>query len=68
MRRFPLPDKSTPLLEADGVTMSQTWFEYFAYLDRRGVSDAPDVNVTSLANGQALIWNATSGKWENGAN
>lgn len=70
-QRFPRPDKSVPLLEADGRTISQQWFDFFGYLDRQiaaGLSGQADVKLTSLANGQVLIWNITDSKWENGAN
>jgi len=70
-RRVPLPNKSTPLLETDGRTMSQAWFDWCGYVDRQiaaGLSGQVDVKLTSLANNQVLIWNATDSKWENGAN
>lgn len=69
MRRVPRPDKSTPVLEADGRSMSQAWFDYFSYLDARGVLDAPDVdNSTPITNGQVLIYNSTTKKLTPGAN
>jgi hypothetical protein len=50
--------------------MSQAWFDYFSYLDARGVLDAPDVdNATSpIANGQALLYDSASKKLKPGAN
>ena len=68
MKRFPLPDKSTPLLEADGRTVNQAWFDFFKYLEQRGLSDLFDLKLTSLANNEVLIWNSADSKWENGAN
>lgn len=70
-QRIPRPDKSTPLLEQDGRTINQAWFDYLSYVDRQllvGISGQPDVKLTSLANGEVLIWNSTDGRWENGAN
>jgi hypothetical protein len=71
VQRVPRPDKSTPLMESDGKTMNQAWFDYLSYVDRQllvGISGQPDVKITSLLNGQVLIWNAADAKWENGAN
>lgn len=74
-RRFPRPDKSTPVLESDGHTMNQSWFDYLGYLDAqiqtllsRGLSGLPDVQLTTLSNNQVLIWKSADSKWENGAN
>lgn len=74
-RRVPLPSKGTPFFEADGKTIAQAWFDYFGYLDgqvqtllARGLSGLPDVQLTSLANNQVLIWKSADSKWENGAN
>jgi hypothetical protein len=69
MRKIPRPDKSVPVLEADGRTMSQAWFDFFGYLEMRGVLDAPDVdNSTAITNNQVLIFNSTAGKLKPGAN
>lgn len=68
MRRVPRPDKSVPILEADGKTISQAWFDYLGYLDVRGVSFAADVSATSPTNGQVLTWNTTTKLWTPAAN
>ncbi|MBR0868929.1 hypothetical protein JQ633_01055 [Bradyrhizobium tropiciagri] len=72
MRLVPKPDKSTPLLEADGRTISQAWDEFFAYLFRRsqfGVLDMPDVdNSTPITSGQVLVYDGTAKKLKPGAN
>jgi hypothetical protein len=71
VQRVPRPDKSTPLLESDGRSMNQAWFDYLSYVDRQllaGISGQPDVKITTLSNGQVLIWSAADSKWENGAN
>ena len=68
MRRVPRPDKSVPVLEDDGRVMSQAWFEYFGYLDARGISSFPDVSATAPTDGQVLIWNATLNSYVPGAN
>jgi hypothetical protein len=74
-RRFPIPNKATPFFEADGKTVSQGWYDFFGYIDAqvqvlltRGLSGLPDVQLTSLANNQVLIWKSVDSKWENGAN
>lgn len=56
MKLVPKPDKSTPLLEADGRTVSQAWDEYFAYLS---LLNLPAFSKTAPTNGQVPIWNDT---------
>lgn len=69
MKVVPKPDRSTPVLQADGRTISDAWDDFFTYLMRRGVLDAPDVdNSTPITNGQVLIYNSTSKKLKPGAN
>lgn len=69
MRKFPRPDKSVPVLEADGRTMTQAWFDFFGYLNMRGVLDAPDVDASAgISTGQVLIYNGTAGKLKPGTN
>ena len=69
MRIVPKPNKATPLLEADGRTVSQAWDEFFAYLAARGVLDAPDVdNSTPITNAQVLVYDGTAKKLKPGAN
>jgi hypothetical protein len=69
MRAVPKPDKSTPLVADDGRTVSQAWDEFFAYLARRGVLDAPDVdNSTPITNAQVLVYDGTAKKLKPGAN
>lgn len=69
MRVVPKPNKATPLLESDGRTISQAWDEFFAYLMRRGVLDAPDVdNSTPITNAQVLVYDGTAKKLKPGAN
>jgi len=69
MRRVPRPDKSTPLLEDDGRSINQAWFDFFGYLEARGVLDAPDVdNSTPITNGQVLVYDSTAKKLKPGAN
>jgi len=64
MRRFPRPDKGTPLLEADGRTIGQAWFDFLGYLDARGLADLPDVDGSSSAQqGQFLVYRAANGKF-----
>jgi hypothetical protein len=65
MRVVPKPDKSTPLLEADGKTVSQAWDEFFGYLARL---NSPAVSKTVPTNGQVLIYDATSQTYIPGTN
>lgn len=68
-RKFPRPGKFTPLLEDDGRTINQQWFDFLGYLESRGVLDLPDVdNSTPIADTQVLIYNAISKKLKPGAN
>jgi hypothetical protein len=68
MRVVPKPDRSTPLLNDDGKTISDAWDQYFAFLNARGLSGLPDVSTTSPTNGQVLTWNSTTKLWTPGAN
>lgn len=70
MRLVPKPDRSTPVLQADGKTISDAWDDFFAYLMRRGVLDAPDVDnaTTPITNGQVLVYDSASKKLKPGAN
>ena len=36
-----------------------------SWLDTKTLNDFPDVVITTPVDGQALVWNATSSKWEN---
>ena len=68
MRKVPLPNKGTPFFEADGKTVSQTWFDWFSYIDKRGIAQLSDVSPTAPTNGQTLLFNTTTGLWTPGAN
>lgn len=70
MRVVPKPDRSTPVLQADGKTISDAWDDFFSYLMRRGVLDAPDVDntTTPITNGQVLVYDSTAKKLKPGAN
>lgn len=65
MRVVPKPDKSTPLLQADGKTVSDAWDEFFGYL---AALNLPAFSKTAPANGQTPIWNDTTKIYEPGAN
>ena len=67
----PFPGVDVPLVNPQTGLMTQTWTEYFQSSNRQllaGLSGQPDVKLTSLLNGQVLIWNSTDSKWENGTN
>lgn len=65
MRVVPKPDKSTPLLEPDGRTVSQAWYEWFGYLHALNL---PAFAKTAPAVGQVPVWNDTLKIYEPGAN
>ena len=65
MRVVPKPDRSTPLLNADGKTISDAWDQYFAYLSSLNL---PAFAKTAPANGQVPIFDATTGVYSPGAN
>jgi len=65
MREVPKPDKSTPLLEADGRTVAQAWDEWFGYLQALNL---PAFSKTAPTNGQVPIWNDTTKIYVPGAN
>lgn len=65
MRIVPRPDKSVPVLEADGRTMSQAWFDFFSYLSALNL---PAFSQTAPTNSQVPIYNSTTGVYTPGAN
>lgn len=67
-RRIPLPTPDVPLIDTKTGLPNEVWRQWFSYIDSRGITDSPDVDVTGIANGQTLLWNSATGKWEDGAN
>jgi hypothetical protein len=65
MRLVPKPDKSTPLLNEDGRTVSDPWDDFFRYL---AALNSPAVSKTAPTNGQVLIYDATSQTYIPGTN
>jgi hypothetical protein len=65
MRVVPKPDRSTPLLNDDGKTISDAWDQYFAYVSSLNL---PAFAKTAPTNGQVLIFNSTTGLYTPGAN
>lgn len=65
MRLVPKPDKSTPMLEADGRTVSQQWDEWFSYIASLNL---PAFSRAAPANGQVPIYNSTTQLYTPGAN
>lgn len=63
----PIPHPSVPLTDATGH-ISPQWYQYFQSRETVGLSGLPDVKLTALANGDAPVWNAADGKWENSPN
>lgn len=64
----PLPHPSVPVVDPKTGMIVKDWFDYFQSRERVGLANLPDVQITSIANGEVLIWNSTDGKFENGSN
>ncbi len=65
-----LPPVSLPVQGADLIHVVRSGRDYQvsqANLVKQFLNALQDVNVTSLATGQTLLYNAVSGKWENSA-
>lgn len=65
MRRIPKPNRSTPVLAADGQTISDGWDDFFRYLDSL---NSPPVSAISPTNGQVLVYDSTTGLYTPGSN
>lgn len=65
MRAVPKPDRSTPLLNADGHSISDEWDQYFAYISSLNL---PAFAKTAPTNGQVPIYNSTTMLYTPGAN
>lgn len=63
----PMPHPGVPLVDANGQ-MTMDWRLYFASRERAGITNLTDVAATAPANGQVLVFNSTTGKYEPGAN
>ena len=68
MARKPLPKPDVPVIDPRTGRVTTIWFDYFQSLERLALDDLADVAAPSPANGQALIFNATTNTWEPGAN
>lgn len=44
--------------------MNPVWYEKLSLLAKRGLADLPDVDKSSLANGDAPVWNSTNKRFE----
>ena len=65
MKVVPKPNRSTPLLQADGKSISDGWDDFFRYL---GALNSPAVSAVSPTNGQVLMWSSASQLYIPGAN
>lgn len=65
MRIVPKPDRSTPLLNEDGRTVSDAWDQYFAYLSSLNL---PAFSKTAPTSGQVPIFNSTTMQYTPGTN
>lgn len=63
-----IPHPSVRVVDPQTGLMDVTWYRYFRARDGVGLSQLADVKLSSLSNGQVLVWNSTDQKWENGAN
>lgn len=62
-----LPGPHVPLVGPDGL-INPVWYRYFADHERLGLAGLADVENGAPANGEVPIFNATSKKFEFGAN
>lgn len=65
MKLVPKPNRSTPLMQEDGKTVSDAWDEYFKYLENLHLQP---ISAVAPTNGQVLIWNDTTKLYVPGAN
>ena len=63
----PIPNPSVPMVDSDG-RITQAWFEYFRSRETAGLVNLSVVSAAAIANGEVLIWNSTTLKFEPGAN
>lgn len=72
MARIHIPLADVPPIEIDPVTKqfrwTADWYDTLKKLERLGVLDLADVATTAPTNGQVMVWNSTTGKFEPGAN
>lgn len=75
----PMPHQSVPLVDPISGLMTMEWRLYFASREQIafenltdsgdvGLSNLADVDLSGVSNGDVLIYNSTSGKFEPGAN
>lgn len=65
MRIVPKPDRSSPVLNEDGRTISDVWDQYFAYISSLNL---PAFSKVAPTNGQVPIFDATTQTYVPGAN
>lgn len=65
--RAAIPGHSQPLMD-EGGRMNKVWYDFFLALSRQGLRGLSDVNASGISNGEVLVWSASSGKFEAGAN
>jgi hypothetical protein len=63
----PIPPPSVAWIDSNGRP-TQAFFEYLKSRERAGIANLSDVTISSVSNGQSLVYNSTTLKWENGAN
>lgn len=63
-----MPHVSVPVVDPNSGLMTTEWRLYFASRERAGLSNLTDVSTDTPANGEVLIWNDTTKRWEPGAN
>lgn len=68
MAAKPIPTSQVPVIDVKTGLMTLPWYEYFASRDRMTTGDLRDVVLSGLSNGEVLIWNAATSKFEPGAN
>jgi hypothetical protein len=64
----PIPQPSVPVVDPKTGLMTQDWFLYFKSREQVGIANLSDVDLSGLSNGETLLYNSTTAKFEPGAN
>lgn len=66
--RIQIPPPDIAVIDLRTGRFTQEWYDVLKALERVGLLDLADVNITAATNGQVPIWSAGSGKFVFGAN
>jgi hypothetical protein len=59
----PIPQPSVPVVDPKTGLMTQDWFLYFKSREQVGIANLSDVSSTAPTDGQALLYDDSTGKW-----